>query len=173
MSVYIDKKYISLLAPKLSQFKQRGEFLWNFRCPVCGDSHKNKIKARGYIFKRKENFGFMCHNCGSTMNLRKFIKYVDPGLYNEYQLETFVKANTEPQVDVKQFITKPVFKITKVPTDILYSNAVKIDRLAINHPARKYLESRKVPYENLSYTCDFATFVKNVFPNYEIGRAHV
>ena len=167
MSVYIDKKYISLLAPKLKQFKQRGEFLWNFRCPVCGDSQKDKIKARGYIYKRKENFGFMCHNCGSTMKLNKFIKYVDPALYNEYQLETFVKANTEPQVDVRQFVTKPVFNITKVPTDILYSNAVKIDRLAINHPARKYLESRKVPYENLSYTCDFATFVKNVFPNYE------
>ena len=167
MSVYIDKKYISLLAPKLKQFKQRGEFLWNFRCPVCGDSQKDKIKARGYIYKRKENFGFMCHNCGSTMKLNKFIKYVDPALYNEYQLETFVKANTEPQVDVRQFITKPVFKITKVPTDILYSNAVKIDRLAVNHPARKYLESRKVPYENLSYTCDFATFVKNVFPNYD------
>ena len=167
MSVYIDKKYISLLATKLKQFKQRGEFLWNFRCPVCGDSQKDKIKARGYIYKRKEHFGFMCHNCGSTMKLNKFIKYVDPALYNEYQLETFVKANTEPKVDVKQFVTKPVFNVTKVPTDILYSNAVKIDRLAINHPARKYLESRKVPYENLSYTCDFATFVKNVFPNYE------
>ena len=119
MSVYIDKKYISLLAPKLSLFKQRGEFLWNFRCPVCGDSHKNKIKARGYIFKRKENFGFMCHNCGSTMNLRKFIKYVDPGLYNEYQLETFVKANTETKVDVNAFKTKQVFNIPCPPVRVV------------------------------------------------------
>ena len=87
MSVYVDKKYISLLSPKLPQFKQRGEFLWNFRCPVCGDSHKDKLKARGYIYKRKDRFGFMCHNCGSSMSLSKFIKYVDPHLYNEYQLE--------------------------------------------------------------------------------------
>ena len=87
MSVYVDKKYISLLSPKLSQFKQRGEFLWNFRCPVCGDSHKDKLKTRGYIYKRKDHFGFMCHNCGSAMGLSKFIKYVDPHLYNEYQLE--------------------------------------------------------------------------------------
>ena len=167
MSVYIDKKYVSLLAPKLKQFKQRGEFLWNFRCPVCGDSQKDKVKARGYIYKRKENFGFMCHNCGTTMGLQKFIKYVDPGLYNEYQLETFVKANTSNSVNVQDFVSKPVFSVTKVPTDILYSNAVKIDRLATNHPARQYLEGRKVPFDKLSYTCDFATFVKNVFPNYE------
>ena len=33
------------------------------------------------------------------------------------------------------------------------------------HPARKYLEDRKVPLETLLYTCDFATFVKNVFPD--------
>jgi transcription elongation factor Elf1 len=94
MSVYIDKKYISLLATKLTLFKQRGEFLWNFRCPVCGDSQKNKIRTRGYIYKRKEHFGFMCHNCGSNMGLSKFIKYVDPSLYNEYQLESFVQSNT-------------------------------------------------------------------------------
>ena len=163
MSVYIDKKYISLLAPKLSQFKQRGEFLWNFRCPVCGDSHKNKIKARGYIFKRKENFGFMCHNCGSTMNLRKFIKYVDPGLYNEYQLETFVKANTSNSVNVQDFVTKPVFKTQ--PKALAYNNAIAMKNLNPEHPARKYLEDRKVPLETLLYTCDFATFVKNVFPD--------
>jgi len=162
MSVYIDKKYVALLAPKLSQFKQRGEFLWNFRCPVCGDSKKDKTKTRGYIYKRKEHFGFMCHNCHSTMGLGKFIKYVDPALYNEYQLESFVQSNTTVKVDVNQFITRPEFK-SQSKTD-LYSNAIKITTLKPNHPAREYLENRKVPIEKLLYTLDFATFVKNVFP---------
>ncbi len=166
MSVYVDKKYISLLAPKLSQFKQRGEFLWNFRCPVCGDSQKDKIKARGYIYKRKEHFGFMCHNCGSTMGLQKFIKYVDPALYNEYQLETFVQSNTtNTKVDVNQFVTKPVFE-TK-PKGILYTDAVRMISLNPYHPARKYMEDRKVPIDKLFYTEDFAKFVKDLFPNYE------
>ena len=166
MSVYIDKKYISLLAPKLKQFKQRGEFLWNFRCPVCGDSQKDKIKARGYIYKRKDHFGFMCHNCSSTMGLSKFIKYVDPALYNEYQLESFVQSNTSNStVDVKDFITKPVFKTQ--PKTALFSNAIEMMNIKSHHPARKYLEDRKVPLDNLFYTCDFATFVKNVFPQYD------
>jgi hypothetical protein len=163
MSVYIDKKYISLLAPKLPLFKQRGEFLWNFRCPVCGDSQKNKIKTRGYIYKRKDNFGFMCHNCGSTMGLSKFIKYVDPALYNEYQLESFVQSNTSnSKVDVNEFITTPIFK--EKTKSILDTDAVKISSLGHYHIARSYLENRKVPLDSFYYVENFAKFVKDIFP---------
>ena len=162
MSVYVDKKYISLLAPKLQQFKQRGEFLWNFRCPVCGDSHKDKLKARGYIFKRKEHFGFMCHNCGSSMSLQKFIKYVDPHLYSEYQLESFVQSNTSPKVDINDFVTKPVFK--RKDYSSFYTYSIRISELNPNHHARKYLEDRKVPLYDLFYVDDFAQFIKDVFP---------
>ena len=161
MSVYVDKKYISLLAPKLQQFKQRGEFLWNFRCPVCGDSQKNKIKTRGYLYKRKEHFGFMCHNCGSSMSLQKFIKYVDPHLYSEYQLESFVQSNTTTKVDVNEFVTKPVF-ISK-PVE---SKLPKLSYLNHGHPARQYMENRKVPLDQVYYTEDFAAFIKDLFPQY-------
>ena len=165
MSVYIDKKYVSLLAPKLSQFKQRGEFLWNFRCPVCGDSQKNKIKTRGYIYKKKERFGFMCHNCSTTMSLPKFIRYVDPSLYNEYQLESFVRSNTSNNVNVADFVTKPTFNIPSAPRSILLTDAQSINGLNPYHQARKYLEDRKVPLDNLYYTEDFAKFVKDLFPD--------
>ena len=167
MSVFIDKKYISLLAPKLSQFKQRGEFLWNFRCPVCGDSHKNKIKARGYIYKRKEHFGFQCHNCGSSMGLQKFIKYVDPMLYNEYQLESFIQSDTKTeQVDNKEFITNPDFKhIYNSDSDILFNaGACRIKTFPPEFYARKYLEDRMIPLIDLWFTSDFKEFVRNLMP---------
>lgn len=169
MSVYVDKKYISLLSPKLGQFKQRGEFLWNFRCPVCGDSHKDKLKARGYIYKRKEHFGFMCHNCGTTMGLSKFIKYVDPHLYNEYQLESFVQSNTtNTKVDVNEFVTKPKFKptISKYSQDEILLPEVRF--LNEKHPARRYMEDRKVPLDKgIYYAEDFAYYVKFAFPQYD------
>ena len=167
MSVYIDKKYVALLAPKLSLFKQRGEFLWNFRCPVCGDSQKNKIKTRGYIYKRKERFGFMCHNCGTTMGLGKFIKFVDPALYNEYQLESFVQSNTSPTVDVNDFVTKPVFKkIYHVDaSDTLFNaGASRIKTFPPEFYARKYLEDRKVSLIDLWYVSDFADFISKLYP---------
>lgn len=168
MSVYIDKKYISLLSPKLRNFKQRGEFLWNFSCPVCGDSQKDKLKARGYIYKRKEHFGFMCHNCGSAMGLQKFLKYLDPMLYNEYQLESFVQTNKEePKVDVEQFRTKPEFKkiYHRDSADALFNaGAVRIKTFPPEFHARKYLEDRKIPLADLWYTSDFSELVKNLFP---------
>jgi hypothetical protein len=160
MSVYIDKKYIALLAPKLSQFKQRGEFLWNFRCPVCGDSQKNKIKTRGYIYKRKDHFGFMCHNCSTTMGLGKFIRYVDPSLYNEYQLESFVQSNTSVKVDVQDFVTKPVFK-----PKIVETNLPELISLHKEHSARRYMEDRKIPLKRLYYAEDFAHYINSVFPD--------
>ena len=164
MSVYVDKKYISLLSPKLKNFKQRGEFLWNFRCPVCGDSAKDKTKSRGYIYKRKEHFGFMCHNCGSAMSLKKFVKYVDPHLYNEYQLETFVQSNTSNNVNVADYVTKPTFDIPEAPRSILLTDAESINGLSQYHPARVYLENRKVPLDDIYYTEDFSQFVKDLYP---------
>jgi hypothetical protein len=165
MSVYIDKKYVSLLAPRLKQFKQRGEFLWNFRCPLCGDSHKNTVKARGYIY-RKKNFGFMCHNCGASMSLREFLKDIDPMLYREYQLEKFREDNPkERELTAQDFKTKPVFDTyTK---DLETAGAVRIKSFPPEFFARKYLEDRKIDLIDLYYTNDFGDFVRRLVPAYE------
>ena len=170
MSVYIDKKYISLLSPKLSQFKQRGEFLWNFRCNICGDSNKDKTKARGYIYKRKDHFSFICHNCGSAMRLDKFIRYSDPGLYNEYQLETFQEKHPQKDKDKEfvmpeEFLKAPVFKSK---TNKLTTNSLTpLEDLPANFYARKYIDDRKVPLKGLYYASDFAAYIRDQFPSYD------
>lgn len=107
----------------------------------------------------------MCHNCGSSMSLQKFIKYVDPALYNEYQLESFVQSNTSTKVDVNEFVTKQEFDIPAAPRSILLTDAESINSLKPHHPARQYLDNRKVPTDNLYYTDDFARFVKTLFPD--------
>ena len=170
MSVYVDKKYISLLSPRLRNFKQRGEFLWNFSCPYCGDSSKDKTKARGYIYKKKENFFYMCHNCHTSTTLKKFMKDEDPMLYGEYMLESFVQSNTETKVDVTEFVTKPTFKpLYHVPSsDALFAaGAGRIKALPPEFYARKYLEDRKVSLIDMWYAADFSEFVKNLYPHYE------
>ena len=167
MSVYIDKKYISLLSPKLQQFKQRGEFLWNFRCPVCGDSQRNSSKTRGYVYKKKDKFSFICHNCGTSMRLDKFIRYVDPALYNDYQLEKFVRPEKEPELDAKELTTKPVFRqiYQKSSSDALFNaGAVRIKTFPPEFHARKYLEDRKVSLIDMWYASDFAEFISNLYP---------
>ena len=59
MSVYIDRKFLGFVSSRLEQYKQKQTDLYNFRCPYCGDSQKNKLKARGYVY-RKSNDYFLC-----------------------------------------------------------------------------------------------------------------
>ena len=86
MALFIDRKFMTLVSPKLEKFAQKNDYIWNFRCPFCGDSKKNKIKARGYVYRKKNDLFFMCHNCSTSTSFGKFLKSIDPLLYKEYQL---------------------------------------------------------------------------------------
>ena len=162
MSLYIDKKFVSLLSPRLEKFHQKSDYLWNFRCPICGDSKKNKLKTRGYIYRRGSDLFFSCHNCGSNSSLGKFIKLLDPNLYADYNLEKF--TNEKPQTTeekLEELITKPFFAKTKtieLPT---------IESLRYDHYGKRYLMDRRIPKEFLSklyWAQDFKAFVEEMAP---------
>ena len=55
MTHNIDTQYIRLLGSQLGLFKEKGNKVWNFRCPYCGDSKKSKVKARGYVFQKMKD----------------------------------------------------------------------------------------------------------------------
>jgi len=166
MSLYIDKKYISLLAPKLDKFRQKSEYLWNFRCPVCGDSQKNKLKMRGYIYRRKSDLFFTCHNCGTGHSFGNLLKMVDRSLYSQYQMERFKNesAGNTAKPDFSMLMEKPVFNTQKK------INLPNIESLPITHAARHYVKDRFIPKErwsDLYYAEDFDLFVKDIFPEYD------
>lgn len=165
MSLYIDKKFVSLISTKLDKFKQKNEFLWNCRCPICGDSSKNKLKARGFLYRRKSNLFYTCHNCGVSTTLANFIKTLDPVLYREYQMEVFKNETPTTNVKAPDFSMareKPVFKAAiNLPT---------ITSLPAEHAAKKYIMGRKLPPEFLNtiyFTDNFGAFVKEMLPNYD------
>jgi len=55
MTAFIDKKYINIISDRLDKFKWAKGNLANCRCPICGDSQKNKSKARFIFMKAKIN----------------------------------------------------------------------------------------------------------------------
>ena len=71
---FIDVKYINLISSRLSKFKKVKPYLYNFRCPICGDSQKQKNKARGYLYRVKNNTNYKCHNCGISISFNNFLK---------------------------------------------------------------------------------------------------
>jgi len=164
MSLYIDKKFVSLVSTKLERFKQKSEYLWTFRCPICGDSHKNKAKTRGYFYRRKSDLFFTCHNCGTSLSVGNFLKTIDPSLYREYQLERYKNESTGnvAKPDFTMAKTKPVFKKrVELPT---------INSLPEDHVAKQYLLKRKIPRDRLDdiyYAASFKSFVLELLPDYE------
>ena len=72
----IDSKYIGLVSSRLDRFKKVKANLYNFRCPICGDSQKHKNKARGYIYQVKTNTNFKCHNCGASLSFNNLLKFL-------------------------------------------------------------------------------------------------
>lgn len=149
---FIDTKYISLLSPQLQKFAKKKESLYNFRCPYCGDSKKKKDKARGYIFKIKNDYVFKCHNCGVGRTFTNFLKDHNNILFNQYVLEKYKegltgKATTTPN---------PVFNFQEPKFFSKRENSEelkKISELNTTHPAREYLEARKIKDLDYFYYC--------------------
>ena len=143
-----DTKYIGLVSSRLQKFKKVKADLYNFRCPICGDSQKHKNKARGYIYAIKNNANFKCHNCGSSLSLNNFIKKLDTTLHKQYCLEKFKEGHSggknfvveEPKFEFK----KPVFR-KKI--DLPKASDVKI--------AKQYLDNRKLDSTKFYYTDKF------------------
>jgi hypothetical protein len=164
MSLYIDKKFVSLVSPKLERFKQKSEYLWNCRCKLCGDSSKNKGKARGYFYRRKSDLFYTCHNCGTSLSLGNFLKVVDPSLYREYQMERFKNESSGN-------VAKPDFAIAKAKP--VFKKRIDLPTIALlpsGHYAKEYLKDRKIPSEKLNdiyYAENFKAFVMEMLPDYE------
>lgn len=160
MSIFIDRTFLLRVSPKLPKFTQKRTDLYNFRCPLCGDSSKNKSKARGYIYAKKGNYFYMCHNCGASMSFYNFLDKVDDTLLKEYALERY-KNGTETRTTNDIQSTLDVVKTT--PTFKKNLPLPKISLLPEGHYAKVYVQGRKIPelyMESLYYAEDFKNFVE-------------
>jgi hypothetical protein len=75
---------------------------YNFKCPYCGDSKKNKNKKRAYILKNKIPWGFYCHNCGTAKTAENFLKEKYPMYYRYYISELMLSKEELPSSKTKE-----------------------------------------------------------------------
>ena len=159
----IDSKYIGLVSSRLQKFKRVKSDLYNFRCPICGDSQKHKNKARGYIYQVKNNTNFKCHNCGASMSLNNFLKTIDTTLHKQYTLEKFKEGHTGRNFVVEEptfTFKKPVFK-----------KKLDLPKASEDPDARRYLEKRKLNPEKFYFTDSFKRWTNTKKQTFDtIGR---
>jgi predicted RNA-binding Zn-ribbon protein involved in translation (DUF1610 family) len=160
--MYTEIKYLNLLSVRLEKFKKKSDYLWNFRCPVCGDSKTNKNKARGFVFQLKGTLLYKCHNCQYSVPFPKLLEDLDPVMYKQYRMEKF-KDNKKPKVDMRK-VKKVVSTTPKFKVDIL-SSLTPIDNLNNSHPAKEYLLTRQLPTQALYFTEKFKEWTNSVKPN--------
>ena len=151
---FVDVKYINLISGRFQKFKKVKPNLYNFRCPICGDSQKNKNKARGYLYQVKNNTNFKCHNCGINISFNNFLKQIDSVIYKQYTFEKFKEGHTGKNFTVEE----PVFKF-ETPK---FKSKINLPKASSNFDAKKYLESRKLNPDNYYYAEKFKEWTNSL-----------
>ncbi len=161
--MFVEIKYLNLVSSRLGKFKQTKRNVWNFRCPICGDSQRNKNKARGFVFEVKGSLVYKCHNCGVSMSVSKLIETLDPMVYKEYRMEKFQSDKKPPKIDQRK-VNRVVSQTPQFSIDPLRS-LTKIDDLNNSHPAKEYLLNRKLPTQALYFAEKFKEWTNSVKPD--------
>ena len=159
----IDSKYIGLVSSRLQKFKRVKADLFNFRCPICGDSQKHKNKARGYFYQVKTNTNYKCHNCGASMSFNNFLKQIDSTLHKQYTMEKFKEGFTgrnfvvdEPKLE----FTKPIFR-----------KKIDLPRASEVPVAKNYLEKRNLDASQFYFAAKFKEWTNTQKHTFDtIGR---
>ena len=159
----IDSKYIGLVSSRLQKFKRVKADLFNFRCPICGDSQKHKNQARGYFYQVKTNTNYKCHNCGASMSFNNFLKQIDSTLHKQYTMEKFKEGFTgrnfvvdEPKLE----FTKPIFR-----------KKIDLPRASEVPVAKNYLEKRNLDASQFYFAAKFKEWTNTQKHTFDtIGR---
>lgn len=171
-NLYIDKKYLLLISSHLRNFRQKNDELWNFSCPFCGDSQKNALKARGYVYRNENALSFKCWNCGFATPFTQMLRHVDNAgiTWKEYCREQFY-----PKTPQQKFIDVPSTNVAEKLIEHRTITLLKFDALpSINmlsefHVARDYIINRQIPFQfhsEIFYAENFKTFIDWMIPEH-------
>ena len=163
---WLVQKYIGVVSVRLDKFKRKSSTLYNFRCPICGDSEQSKNKARAYIYEKQGKMMFHCHNCGATASVSNFIKMVDQQAYNEMQMEKLQNNKSPEQIDYEQFVEK-MKKPAYMKSGPL-KGLKKVSQLNADHPVKLFVSKRKIPnpYHAKLFSCpNYMHYVNSLLPD--------
>ena len=164
---YVDTKFVNLLSVQLRNFRKLNETTWKMSCEFCGDSKKNKNKARGHIYTVKNDLFYRCFNCGYSTTFGSLLKHVSPMLYSDYVVERYKmgvnKHKPHKTIDIPD--TAPAFSDT-----LLHNRKVLNGLIPITDSieAMEYCKNRLIPeskWEQLYYTKQYKKLINALIPN--------
>ena len=154
-----DKSWINYVDGKVwenlpaSSLKTRNNTEIVFRCPICGDSKKNKLKKRGYFYRRTGTFH--CFNCEANMTGYDFLKAICANdvfdrIIQDYKVLNFNsivnKNKGRQQGNVNQPFSSD-FEILSPTPSYKYLLDANWTTSPLTEQAKLYLDTRKLPTE--------------------------
>jgi len=144
MSLFLDQKYLMLISNRLPLFKKKKDNTYNCRCVICGDSQKNRRKARGYFFAFKTDLRYKCYNCDISLNFSNFLKSQDQMTYSQYALEKYSEGHTKSANTLPEFkFEEPKFKTND--EKLIDRLLDRLDTLPLDHEVISFVSARKIP----------------------------
>ena len=173
--LHVDLGWLNRISYNLERFHKVKNDVFCARCPVCGDSVKNKKATRFYIYTKKGKLNVYCHNCGYSKSFYNFMKEHNPIDFDAYKQETLFDAfKTAPNAAMQALNTLLTVKeenATQHVPGVLYSEFIKhcvpVVSLDKKHPALMYLKGRGftvLEYGKLLYTDDFGSIARLINP---------
>ena len=155
---WTDKSWINFVDGKVwenlpeSTLKSRNNTEIIFRCPICGDSKRNKLKKRGYFYRKTGTFH--CFNCEANMTGYDFLKAICPrdvfdSIIQEYKVLNFDNIVRGKKVDLFASTQGPrTFEILSPNPSYKYLLDAGWVASDLSSEALAYLDSRKIPLES-------------------------
>ena len=148
-----DKSWINYVDAKVwenlpeSSLKSRNNSEITFRCPICGDSKKNKLKKRGYFYRKTGTF--YCFNCGTNMTGYDFLKAICPKdvfdrIIQDYKVLNFNNIVRGRKVEAIQ-PQRNTFEILAPNPSYKYLLDAKWVVKPLSDSAKHYLDDRRIP----------------------------
>lgn len=162
---FVDYEFAERALSVLPRYRRLSgtSFKLNCRCPICGDSKKNEMKARFWCFDTDNGLRVGCFNCDYKAWFSKFLKEHDESLYREYLLERRKESMYQPKVKKEP---SEKFK-AKMPVIQSLPNCDRLDKLPLDHPIVKYVKSRFIPenkWNRLWFTMQWPALANSVNP---------
>lgn len=129
----------------------------NFRCPLCGDSHKNSSKKRGWWYK--SNASFYCFNCSTGMSGIRFLQTLSGQDYKDIKREfikLFVKSGLNSNLSAH-------FEVpNEEPSIFELKSSIRPEwKKPLTDEAKAYLDGRMVTKAPFLREDFFSTYGKN------------
>jgi len=173
-------KFINMISSRLTRFSwKKYNQLATCRCPICGDSKRNKSKTRFYFYEKKGGFFVKCHNCDFGTTLSKFLEQFDRGIHEQYTLEKYRSGTTGRNESEPEYkFSEPKFGKCRTSTETVEREPLcvglsSLSELQEDHPAVAFLLSRQIPRDKhhlLYFAPNFRVWAKTIDPDMQLGN---